>query len=116
MGRFIEVGKTKDYKEGTKKKIKVADKEILLVKAGDNYYAVNNRCPHLDASLSHGKLEGSIITCPSHGSQFDLNDGQVVRWLKGFGPLSKVNDEFKKSHALQKYSVKVEDDTIFIEA
>jgi hypothetical protein len=30
--------------------------------------------------LWEGKLEGTIVTCPLHGSQFDLSDGHVIRW------------------------------------
>jgi 3-phenylpropionate/trans-cinnamate dioxygenase ferredoxin subunit len=115
MANFEAVGKTKDYTDGTKKKITVGGSDIMLVKTGEAYFAVSNRCPHLDASLSRGKLEGTIITCPSHGTQFDVTNGQVVRWLKGYGPLSSVSDEFKKEHALRTYNVKVEDDTIYVE-
>ena len=115
MGSFIPVDRTKDYKESTKKKVAVDGAEIMLVKAGKKYYAVNNRCPHLNASLSRGKLEGTIITCPSHGSQFDVTTGQVVRWMKGYGSWSVVSDEFKRENALKTYNVKVEGDTILIE-
>ena len=115
MANFTEAGKTKDYKDGTKNKISVRGSDIMLVKTGDEYFAVSNRCPHLDASLSRGKLEGTVITCPSHGTQFDVTNGQVVRWLKGYGPLSSVSDEFKKEHALKTYNVKVEGDSIYVE-
>ena len=115
MGHFVEVGKTKDYQDGTKKKITVEGNEIMLAKTEKQYYAVSNRCPHLDASLSKGNLEGTIITCPSHGTQFDVTTGKVVRWLKGIGSWSVVSDEFKEKNALKTYNVKVEDDTIFIE-
>jgi len=115
MGHFVEAGKTEDYKDDAKNKITVEGSEIMLAKAGEQYYAVSNRCPHLDASLSRGKLEGTIITCPSHGTQFDVTTGKVVRWLKGIGSWSVVSDEFKEKNALKTYNVKVEDDTIFVE-
>lgn len=115
MVNFTEVGKTKDYKDGTKKKITVRGSDIMVVKTGNKYFAVSNRCPHLESSLARGKLEGTIITCPSHGSQFDVTNGQVIRWLKGYGTLSSVSDEFKKEHSLQTYNVKVEEDTIYVE-
>jgi nitrite reductase/ring-hydroxylating ferredoxin subunit len=115
MGHFVEVGKTKDYQDETKHKITVEGSEIMVAKAGGKYYAVSNRCPHLDASLARGKLEGTVITCPSHGTQFDVTTGKVVRWLKGIGSWSVVSDEFKEKNALKTYDVKVEDDSIFIE-
>ena len=115
MGNFIEAGKTSKFKDGTKEKVLIQGQEILLARVGDKYYAVANLCPHLEGNLSRGKLEGTIITCPLHGSQFDLRDGRVVRWLKGYGSLSAVSEEFKLSRALKTYNIKVEGDAILIE-
>ena len=115
MGSFVEVGKTSKFKDGSKKKVDVQGHEILLARVGDSYYAIDNLCSHLEGNLSRGKLKDTIITCPLHGTQFDLKDGQVVRWLKGYGELSKVNEEFKLSRALKTYTVKIEGDTILIE-
>lgn len=41
--------------------------------------AVSDRCPHAGASLSGGELEHRIVTCPRHGSQFDVCTGERVR-------------------------------------
>ncbi len=115
MSTFIEVGKLKDFKNGTKKKVTVQGCEILLAMVEDKLYAVENICPHLEGHLSKGKLKGTIIECPLHGTQFDLQDGKVVRWLKGYGSLSKVDEEFKASRALKTYNVKVDGELISIE-
>ncbi len=42
-------------------------------------HALCDRCPHAGATLSEGELEGSVLTCPRHGSQFDVRDGARVR-------------------------------------
>lgn len=42
-------------------------------------HAVEDRCPHAGAVLSEGELEGTVLTCPRHGSQFDVRDGERVR-------------------------------------
>jgi nitrite reductase/ring-hydroxylating ferredoxin subunit len=42
-------------------------------------FAVEDRCPHAGAVLSEGELEGSVLTCPRHGSQFDVKDGDRLR-------------------------------------
>ena len=36
-------------------------------------------CPHAGACLSEGALEGTVVTCPSHGSQFDVCSGARLR-------------------------------------
>ncbi len=41
--------------------------------------AIADRCPHAGAALSSGPLEGEILTCPGHGSQFDVTTGERVR-------------------------------------
>ena len=115
MTHFTAAGEVTDYKNGDKKKVIIEGIEIMLVKTNGKYFAVSNRCPHLNASLSRGKLEGTVITCPSHGTQFDVTTGKVVRWLKGIGSWSVVSDEFKEKNALKTYNVKVENDTIDVE-
>lgn len=44
----------------------------------------------MHAFLSRGILKGTIVTCPMHGSQFDLKDGKVVRWVTGSGIKSLI--------------------------
>lgn len=115
MGTFVEAGKTSEFKDGMMKEIVVQDKEILLARVKDKYYAVSNRCPHFGGNLSRGSLEGTVVTCPLHGSQFDLTDGHVVRWLKGSGVLSAVGKALKGPKSLDTYKVKVEDNRILVE-
>ncbi len=115
MGKYLAAGKTGEFTDGSKKKITVEGQEIMLAKAGGNYYAVSNRCPHLKGDLSAGTLEGTIITCPRHGSQFDIRDGKNVRWLKGKGLVAAVGKALKSPQDLTSYEVKVEGDTISVE-
>ena len=65
--------------------------------------------------LSQGKLEGKAVTCPLHGSQFDLSDGHVVCWLKGSGWVSMVGRVLKSPRPLATHNVKVEGDRILVE-
>jgi 3-phenylpropionate/trans-cinnamate dioxygenase ferredoxin subunit len=114
MSKFTEVAKVEELKSGTMKKVFAEGHEILLARVGDKYYATDNRCPHRKGDLSQGKLEGTIVTCPLHGSQFYISNGQVVRWLKG-GLMSKLGSVLKLSKALMVYNVKVEDGKVLVE-
>jgi 3-phenylpropionate/trans-cinnamate dioxygenase ferredoxin subunit len=114
MSKFTEVAKVEELKSGTMKKVIAEGHEILLARVGDKYYATDNRCPHMEGDLSQGKLEGTVVTCPVHGSQFDISNGQVVRWLKG-GLMSKLGGALKMSKALRVYNVKVEDGRVLVE-
>ena len=111
----VEAGKTGGFKDGMMKAVTVKDKEILVARVKDKYYAVSNRCPHFGGNLSRGRLEGAVVTCPLHGSQFDLIDGHVVRWLRGSGVLSAVGKALKGPKPLDTYKVKVEGDRILVE-
>ena len=115
MGKYVAAGKTGEFKNGTKKKITLEGREIMLARVGDNYYAVSNRCTHMKGDLSAGALEGTIVTCPRHGSQFDIRNGNNVRWLKGKGLVSAVGKALKTPQGLASYKVKVEGDTVSVE-
>ena len=114
MGEFTEVSKIDELKNGRMRAVSAAGREILLARVGDQYYAVDGRCPHMKGNLSQGKLEGTVVTCPLHGSQFDISNGQVVRWLKG-GLMSKIGSALKLSKDLTVYNVKVEDGRVLVE-
>ena len=115
MGILVEVSKTSDLKDGAMKAVSVNGREILLAKVGDKYYAADNHCTHMGGKLSQGKLERTVVTCPLHGSQFDLSDGRVARWLKGSGAVSSIGRVLKPPRQLTIYNVKVEDDRVMIE-
>jgi 3-phenylpropionate/trans-cinnamate dioxygenase ferredoxin subunit len=69
----------------------------------------------MGGNLAQGKLEGTVVTCPLHGSLFDLRDGHAVRWLKGSGVLSSVTKAVEGSRQLTTYKVKVEGQSILVE-
>ena len=114
MSKFVELAKTEELKRGTMKKITAEGQEILLARVGDKYYATASRCSHMNGDLSQGALEGTVVTCPRHGSQFDISNGQAVRWLKG-GLISKIGGVLKTSKGLRVYNVKVEDGRVLAE-
>jgi 3-phenylpropionate/trans-cinnamate dioxygenase ferredoxin subunit len=71
----------------------VGGKEVLLANVDGSYYAIANKCTHAGGSLVKGSLDGSIVTCSRHGSQFDLKTGKAVRGAKiGFVKIN-VKDE-----------------------
>ena len=113
MGEFTEVSKIDELKSGTMKAVSASGREILLARVGDKYYAVDGRCSHMKGNLSQGKLEGTVVTCPLHGSQFDITNGRAVRWLKG-GPMSRIGGALKPSKDLKVYNVKVEDGRVLV--
>lgn len=52
---------------------------IAVYHVGGTIYAAGDVCPHAGAKLSEGTLDGAVVTCPLHGSQFDVRSGERVR-------------------------------------
>jgi 3-phenylpropionate/trans-cinnamate dioxygenase ferredoxin component len=119
MVDFIEVGKTGELADGVMKEVTTQGQRILLAFVDGKYYATDGRCPHMGGNLSKGKLEGTVVTCPLHGSQFDLKNGKVVRWVGGAGIMSTMGKAMsaigvatKTPRPLITYEVKIEGERI----
>jgi 3-phenylpropionate/trans-cinnamate dioxygenase ferredoxin component len=110
----VQVGKIGDLKPGEMKTVSVQDHEFLLARAGESYYAADNRCPHMGGNLSKGKLAGTVVTCPRHHAQFDLKDGQVVRWTNWPAALVAVDQVRSHKRPLTVYSVTIEGEKILV--
>lgn len=52
---------------------------VAIYQVDGAVHAVADRCPHAGALLSEGELSGRQITCPRHGSQFDVCTGERTR-------------------------------------
>jgi nitrite reductase/ring-hydroxylating ferredoxin subunit len=52
---------------------------LAVYHVGGELFGVEDACPHAGAVLSEGELEGTVITCPRHGSRFDVRTGERLR-------------------------------------
>ena len=86
----IDVVESGQISPGTMKSFSINGKNILVANVAGQFYATSNKCTHAGGDLSHGKLEGTIITCPRHGSKFDVTNGKRIK-----GPASKDIDVYK---------------------
>ena len=75
---FIDVAKTDEIASGQMKGVKSAGKDLLITNIDGKYYAIGSKCSHRGGDLSKGKLNGKIITCPLHGSKFDVTTGKLT--------------------------------------
>jgi 3-phenylpropionate/trans-cinnamate dioxygenase ferredoxin subunit len=96
------------------KKVMVQGQAILIARVKGQYYAVDARCPHLEGDLSKGTLRDTLLTCPMHHSQFDLQDGHVVRWTDLTGITLTIASQQKPPKSLKQYPVMVKGDKILI--
>jgi 3-phenylpropionate/trans-cinnamate dioxygenase ferredoxin subunit len=89
----VKVAETSEIPIGNLKMVKLEGREILITNVDGNYYAVGNRCTHAGGDLSKGSLNGNIVTCPRHGSKFDVTTGKVVSGPKILFLRPKIKDE-----------------------
>ena len=52
---------------------------VAVFRVGDGFCATQSRCPHRGGPLDEAQLEGTTLTCPWHGAQFDVCTGALVR-------------------------------------
>jgi nitrite reductase/ring-hydroxylating ferredoxin subunit/uncharacterized membrane protein len=63
---------------------------VLLVREGGEILALANRCTHRGGPLHEGEIGGGQVTCPWHGSRFDLRTGSVEQ-----GPASSPQPAYE---------------------
>jgi 3-phenylpropionate/trans-cinnamate dioxygenase ferredoxin subunit len=115
MAEFVEVPGGNELQSGQMKMFNLGKREILLARVGDTFYAADNGCPHMNGSLSEGKLEKTVVTCPRHHSQFDLIDGHVVKWTDYSGFKLSMAKMVKSPRPINTYKAKVEGGKVMVE-
>ncbi len=96
MNEFQTVCRVSDLVEGEGKTVEVGNKLIAVFRTAEGYYAIDDICPHMGASLSGGWVENGVVTCPWHAWRFRLQDGAWADYPKvkiGCYPVRVINDE-----------------------
>jgi 3-phenylpropionate/trans-cinnamate dioxygenase ferredoxin subunit len=77
-GAPIRLCRRDDLADGEARRFDVAGLRIALVRIGDEFHAIGDRCSHEDFSLAEGEVwpEECEIECAKHGSTFDLRTGE----------------------------------------
>ena|SRR5271157_529844 len=98
---FVKVGKVADVPKNGMKGYIANGKKMVVANIDGKLYAIGSVCTHRGGPLDKGAIDGHIVTCPWHGSKFDLTDGKVTG-----GPAQK--DE-------ERYAVKTDGEDILVD-
>ena len=75
MAEFQSVCRVSELPEGESATVEVGGRLIALFHHQGQFYAIDDICPHMGASLSGGHVENAVVTCPWHAWRFRLTDG-----------------------------------------
>ena len=75
MGEFLAVAKVSEISRGKMKLVDLGGEQVVVANIDSTFYAFGNLCPHFNGPLDRGKLRGFKVTCPWHGSVFDVKSG-----------------------------------------
>lgn len=64
--------------DGTPRRVEADGTPVMLLRRGDEIFAIAAVCSHVGGPLDEGKIEGETVTCPWHGSVFSLRDGALL--------------------------------------
>jgi len=78
MGDRVVLCRRDDLASGQARRFDVDAHRIALVRIGDDFYAIGDRCSHEDFSLADGEVwaDECELECARHGSTFDLRTGE----------------------------------------
>lgn len=72
---FTTVAKLGAIPEGEGITVAIGERLIAVFNSGGNYFAIDDLCPHMGASLGAGAVEDGVVTCPWHAWRFKVCDG-----------------------------------------
>jgi nitrite reductase/ring-hydroxylating ferredoxin subunit len=74
----VEVARVGEIQDGGMKHVEVKGREILVGNWDGKYYAISDRCGHMNGRLSSGYLKENAVTCAMHGVRYDITTGTKI--------------------------------------
>ena len=90
MTEWVRVGSAGEVGEGEVRSFSVGQRQVAVANVEGDLHAFDDYCSHQQCSLAEGELDGTIVECPCHGSQFDVTTGEAVQ-----GPATDPVDVFE---------------------
>jgi nitrite reductase (NADH) small subunit len=75
---FVRATAREEIAPGTIREFQLEGKAVALANVEGKFFAVNNVCLHRGGPLGEGELDRQVVTCPWHGWQFDVTNGQLL--------------------------------------
>ncbi|MBV9867910.1 MAG: nitrite reductase small subunit NirD [Abitibacteriaceae bacterium] len=100
MSEFVTVAQCESLSDGVGECVRIGNKQIALFRLGEEFYAIDNECPHSGGPLCDGFTEGHKVMCPWHCWEFNITNGECLT-VAGFD--------------VESYPVRIENGTVQIQ-
>lgn len=99
----VRVASVADFGVHSARRVDADGHRVAVVRIGDDWYALGDRCSHAEASLAEGEIDAGACTieCPKHGATFSLASG---------GPLT-----LPATKPVPVYGVRIDGDDVIVE-
>jgi nitrite reductase/ring-hydroxylating ferredoxin subunit len=87
---FVPVLAVAELAENQLRRVHANGMPILLLRQSERIYALGETCAHLGGPLAEGRLDGTSVVCPWHGSRYALENGRVL-----YGPSAHAQPSFE---------------------
>jgi 3-phenylpropionate/trans-cinnamate dioxygenase ferredoxin subunit len=77
--KWIYAGEMSALTEDTPLSAKISDVPVGVYTLNGNLHALEDVCPHADALLSQGFVDGDYVECPLHGALFHIPTGKCTK-------------------------------------
>ena len=75
---WVKAAGVADVREGQGLKVCYGGRVVAVFLTEGEFYAVDDRCSHAEASLAEGDVFDTEVECPLHGAVFDLVTGEAL--------------------------------------
>ena len=72
------VGSAEEMENGALRRADVNGRAVCIGRLEGAWVAFDDTCTHEECSLADGELDGAVVVCPCHGSEFDIRTGDVL--------------------------------------
>ncbi len=78
MSEWLRIGRLEEFPAGGARSVRVGARRMAIFRVGEEWFALEDVCPHMRARLSEGSVSGLEVTCGWHGWRFDLRSGRSL--------------------------------------
>jgi nitrite reductase (NADH) small subunit len=97
---FVRAAGKDEVRPGAIREFQLDGRGIALANVEGKFFAVNSVCLHRGGPLGEGEMDRQVVTCPWHGWQFDVTNGQLLT---------------NTAVTLACYPVEIRDDDVFVD-